>query len=69
MTTNRTGIVRPLPVSRSSGTISVPHRADRPSTVHALTVSELTGGALAAGAGFPAHDTVARHSETAVTTS
>jgi len=31
MTANRTGMVRPWPVSRSSGTISVPHRAILPS--------------------------------------
>jgi hypothetical protein len=47
----------------------VPHRAIRPSTVHGLTVSRFTGGELAAGVGFPPHDTAARHSEAAITTS
>ena len=37
ITTTRIGIRRPPPPSRSSGTVSVPHRADTPSTVHAFS--------------------------------
>ena len=69
MTTNLTGIVRPLPVSRFSGTISVPHLAARPATVHDLMLSEFTAGELAAGVGFRPHDAAARNSTAAITTS
>jgi hypothetical protein len=39
MTTNRTPMVRPFPVSRFSGTVSLPQRAAIPATVHELTVT------------------------------
>ena len=40
--TNLIEIVRPAPLSRSSGTCNVPHRADRPCTVHDLSCGRLT---------------------------
>src|SRR6516225_2637642 len=46
MTTNRTPMVRPFPVSRFSGTVSVPQRAAIPATVHDLAVSEPGDGEL-----------------------